>query len=147
MQDVIDRLKAEHEDLRGRVRALLPRAGRRPVSRLALEDTLEFLSTRLAAHEREEEEDLFPRFGAATDPLEAVLEAHAAIEKGRKALRDGLADRSAGKAEPTDEALACLAEELLHAVLEHFEAEERQVFNLVRTHPGAAKGKAAEARA
>jgi len=132
MQDMIDRLRGEHEDIAGAIRALLPRVGRRPVSRLALEDTLRLLDTRVAPHERDEEEKLFPRFGAATDPLEPVLEAHAAIEEGRKALRDALADWLAGAAGADPEALACRAEEVLHQVLEHFQAEERQVFTLAR---------------
>jgi hypothetical protein len=137
MQDLIDRLKAEHEALGATARALLLRVGRRPVSRMALEDTRGYLEGPLSAHEREEEDQLFPRFGAATDPLEAVLEAHAAIDRGRRQLRDGLHDWDTAGSDP--EALAHLAEGLLHDVLEHFAEEERQVFNLGRAGADAAK--------
>jgi hypothetical protein len=134
-EDVVDRLKRDHERLAGKVRALLPRVARRPMSRLALQDTLELLDTELATHEREEEGKLFPQFGAATDPLEPLLEAHARIERGRNILRNHLANWDApppGSLDP--EALACVAEELLHTILEQFAEEERQVFNLARAH-------------
>lgn len=145
-EDDLDRLERDHERLADKVRALLPRVARRPVSPLALRDVLALLDTDLAAHEREEESKLFPRFGAATDPLEAVLEAHARIDKGRRVLRDHLANWDApprGSLDP--EALACLVEELLHTILEQFAEEERQVFNLARAHPEAAAQAAASA--
>jgi len=154
-EDVVDRLKRDHERLAGHVRALLPRVARRPLSRLALQDTLELLDTELATHEREEEGKLFPQFGAATDPLEPLLEAHARIERGRNTLRNHLANWDSpppGSLDP--EALACVAEELLHTILEQFAEEERQVFNLARVHAEQAaqaaqateKGKAAKAK-
>lgn len=139
MRDLIDGFKAEHERLAAAIRALLPRVGRRPVSRMALEDTLQLLEGTVAAHERAEEERLFPRFGAATDPLERVLETHAAIDRGRRSLRDGLADLGTSPTGPDPEALARLAEGILHDVLEHFDEEERQVFNLARVAGGAEK--------
>jgi iron-sulfur cluster repair protein YtfE (RIC family) len=149
MQDVIDRLKQEHEQLAVEVHALLPRVGRRPVSLLALQDTLRMLDTQLANHEREEERKLFPAFGAATDPLEALLEGHGRIERGRKALRDALANWvQPPPGTPGPEDVACQAEDLLHAVLEQFAEEERQVFNLARAKPapaGAAEAPAPKA--
>jgi len=132
-QDIIDRLKQEHEALAIEVHALLPRVGRRPVSLMALQDTLQLLDTHLANHEREEERKLFPAFGAATDPLEAMVEGHARIEQGRKALRDAVATWGAPPpGAPGPEEVACLAEDLLHGILEQFAEEERQVFNLAR---------------
>jgi len=132
-QDMIDRLKQEHEALAIEVHALLPRVGRRPVNLMALQDTLRLLDTHLANHEREEERKLFPAFGAATDPLEAMVEAHARIEQGRKALRDAVANwEKPPPGSPSPEETACLAEDLLHGILEQFAEEERQVFNLAR---------------
>jgi len=134
-EDDVDRLKRDHERLSAQVRALLPRVARRPVSRLALQDTVTLLDTDLATHEREEEGKLFPQFGAATDPLEPLLEAHARIEKARSTLRNHLANWDQPLPGSLDaEALACMAEELLHAILEQFAEEERQIFNLARVH-------------
>jgi iron-sulfur cluster repair protein YtfE (RIC family) len=147
-EDDLDRLKRDHERLAAKVRVLLARVARRPLSLLALRDTLALLDTELAVHEREEESKLFPRFGAATDPLETLVEAHARIDKGRRVLRDHLANWDAPRPGALDaEALACQVEELLHTVLEQFAEEERQIFNLARAHPKAAADAAQAASA
>lgn len=134
MDNIIDRLKEEHRDMETALKALLLRVARRPASRMALEDTLAYLDEQVEPHERREEASLFPHFGAATDPLEPIVEAHATLDAGRKRLRDALLGwTSRPDAGPAAlEELACVAEELIHEVLQSFEQEERQVFNLAR---------------
>lgn len=144
MQKKIDRLRAEHARIGEAVRAMLPRVARRPVSRFALEETLQMLDTVLAVHEREEEQ-LFK--GAAEDsPLLAeVREAHDRIEGDRGLLRNGLANwdlpgGTGALAAVDPEALAVRAEEVLQAVLDQFEHEERLVDELSQAVTEAATG-------
>jgi hypothetical protein len=134
MAEILERLKLEHAKIREAVEALLPRVARRPVSRMALEETLHMLDTRLAVHEREEEK-LFK--GAAPDLLAAVHAAHEQIEIGRGALRNGLANwdlpGGAGALAAVDrDALGGQAEEVLRTVLAQFEHEEQLVEELER---------------
>jgi len=137
MVENIDRLKLEHAKIREAVDALLPRVARRPVSRMALEETLHMLDTRLAVHEREEEK-LFK--GAAPDLLAAVHAAHEQIETGRGLLRNGLANwdlpGAAGTLAAVDrDAMGDKAEEVLRTVLSQFEHEETLVAELERPKP------------
>jgi len=137
MAEIADRLKLEHAKIREAVEALLPRVARRPVSRLALEETLHMLDTRLAVHEREEEK-LFK--GAAPELLATVHEAHEHIELGRGLLRNGLANwdlpAGAGTLAAVDrDALGDGAEETLRTVLGQFDHEERLVAELERPKP------------
>jgi hypothetical protein len=134
MVENIERLKLEHAKIREAVEALLPRVARRPVSRMALEETLHMLDTRLAVHEREEEK-LFK--GAAPDLLAAVHAAHEQIEAGRGLLRNGLANwdlpGATGPLVAVDrDALGDKAEEVLRTVLSQFEHEETLVEELER---------------
>lgn len=137
MPEITDRLKLEHAKIREAVEALLPRVARRPVSRMALEETLHMLDTRLAVHEREEEK-LFK--GAAPELLATVHAAHERIETGRGRLRNGLANwdlpGAAGALAAVDrEALGSQAEETLRTVLAQFEHEEALVAELERPKP------------
>jgi len=148
MAEIIDRLKREHAKIREAVDALIPRVARRPVSRMALEETLHMLDTRLAVHEREEEK-LFK--GAAPDLLAAVHAAHELIENGRGTLRNGLAnwDMPAGGgplAAVDREALGADAEDVLRMILAQFEHEEQLVEELERPKPKP-EARAARARA
>ncbi len=149
MAKILDRLKAEHAKIRVAVEALLPRVARRPVSRMALEETLHMLDTRLAVHEREEEK-LFK--GAAPDLLAAVHAAHELIETGRGMLRNGLAnwDMPAGGgplAAVDRDALGDQAEDVLRTILAQFEHEEQLVEELERPAPESEATPEAKARA
>jgi hypothetical protein len=145
MAEIFERLEVEHAKIREVVETLLPRVARRPVSRLALEETLHMLDTRLAVHEREEER-LFK--GAAPELLAKVHAAHEHIEKGRGLLRNGLANwdlpGATGALAAVDrEAMGAQAEEVLRTVLAQFAHEERLVAALERPKPKA-PAKAAE---
>jgi hypothetical protein len=134
MAEIIDRLKLEHAKIRAVVETLLPRVARRPVSRMALEETLHMLDTRLAIHEREEE-ILFK--GAAPELLAKVHAAHEHIEKGRGLLRNGLANwdlpGATGALAAVDrEDMGARAEEVLRTVLAQFAHEERLAAELER---------------
>lgn len=148
MLENIERLKVEHAKIRAAVETLLPRVARRPVSRMALEETLHMLDTRLAVHEREEEK-LFK--GAAPDLLAAVHAAHEQVEVGRGLLRNGLANwdlpGAAGALAAVDrDDLGDRAEAVLRTVLSQFEHEETLVAELERPK-AKAEPQAARARA
>jgi len=134
MAEIVERLKLEHAKIREAVEGLIPRVARRPVSRLALEETLHMLDTRLAVHEREEEK-LFK--GAPPELLAPVHAAHEHIEAGRGLLRNGLANwglpgGQGALAAVDPDALGAQAEDVLRTVLDQFAHEEHLVAELER---------------
>jgi hemerythrin-like domain-containing protein len=130
MRDLIERMRNEHRTLEGLLTPLLSRVARRPVCRQALADTLSFLDERVAHHERDEEARLFPGLERQGGKVDMARLGHAVFEDGRRQLRDGLIHWNPGSEPAGDqvETLACLAEETLHGLLDHF-AEEEQLFN------------------
>lgn len=128
MQQLIIRLRGEHLAMESDLSALQLRVARRPVSRLALMDLLNLLDTRLLPHERLEETRLFPNLGSI--PPEPAIDDHERFSANRARLREGLAGwtkrRKPGDADLDD--LACMAEDLILGIIQHFKLEDEQVF-------------------
>ena len=128
MQQLIARLRAEHQAMESDLCTLQLRVARRPVSRLALVDILNLLDTRLLPHDRLEETHLFPQLDAP--PPESAGNDHERIAADRARLREGLAGWTKRRVpDPSElDELACMAEDLIVCILQHFQVEERQVF-------------------
>ncbi|MFQ5508979.1 MAG: hemerythrin domain-containing protein [Leptospirillia bacterium] len=136
MYEKLERLKAEHAALNETITSLLPRIGRRPVCRLAIDATLAFLDLRVSHHELDEEQ-LFAGSGMDPDAANALADAHQQVNDIRTRLRLGLSDWPEGAPAPDEaEDMACLAEEALYFLQHHFGQEERlfkrQIFRTTR---------------
>lgn len=128
MQQLITRLRAEHQAMEKDLLALQLRVARRPVSRLALTDILNLLDDRLLPHERLEETRLFPKL--ENTPPASATDDHDRFAADRARLREGLAGwTKRRKPDPADlDEIACMAEDLILCIIQHFQLEEEQIF-------------------
>lgn len=134
-EDAIAILVSEHAVLRGLLDDTARRAGAEPLDVNALAEAAEQLHTRLALHERREEEVLFPEV-ASMGPVQFVAQEHDRLDGIMDALDRALAGVREAPSAAAAATLQRAVEEMAYCLAGHMLKEEQLVFRMAKAMLG-----------